>query len=128
MALILELKRATYYIRTSSHTCIRDDDPELNQLLSFGRWDQHTHVHIWLTESDPHDAESHHINAYLGSVPIWNRIDIDRSKVRRVVQTRLTAAPKDQHRLLCRQLRSALREYPVRLCQFRLTRHSLFNQ
>ena len=109
MPLMLDCRKATTYIRTSSHTCIREDDPDLKQLLSFGRWDQHTHIHVWLAEAGPEVAEASHIKAYLGSVPLWNHDDIDRARVRRLIKKLVQSAPKDQIRQLCRQLRSALR-------------------
>ena len=109
MTLTLDCKKTTNYIRTGSHTCIRDDDPDLKQFLSFGRWDQHTHVHVWLSEAAQKPSEDSHIKEYLGSVPLWNHDDIDRARVRRLIRKLVQSAPKDQIRQLCRQLRSALR-------------------
>ena len=80
MPLTLDWKRSTLFVRTSTHTCVREDDPDREGLLSIGRWNRHTHVHFWLAEVVSPAAGSSHVKAYLGSVPLWNRDDINRTR------------------------------------------------
>ncbi len=109
MSLVLLGEESTNYVRTSTHTNIRADDPERDTLMSFGNWSRLCHLRLWLATLPGELSDNVHITQYLGTIPIWEGRDIDKTRVKRLISRLVQTAPKERLPQLCRQFRNMLR-------------------
>ena len=103
-ALVVARERV-HFVRPSTHTHVRADDPSLVELMRYGDWYRERALQLWLAR-DTGGGEPHLVE-YLESVLAWEG-ELDRDCMRRVVRRLVAVAPREERRALCRGLRRQL--------------------
>ena len=105
---VLVSRERVNFVRPSTHTHVRDCDPERDELLRYGEWYRERVLLLWLAREtaggDLYPTE------YLGSVRAWES-ELDRACLRRVLRRLVDAVPGMERRALCRTLRRELEQF-----------------
>ncbi|MHC4607428.1 MAG: hypothetical protein ACYTAF_10955 [Planctomycetota bacterium] len=95
------------YLRPETHTSIREEDPEREDLLSFGDWQRNRCLRFWLARVGEASGRRVLISDYIGSVPIRGGV-VDSKRVRRAADRLAALAAREKVPHLLRQLRTHL--------------------
>ena len=102
---VLVSRERVNFVRPSTHTHVRDTDPERDELLQYGEWYRERVLLLWLArETKEGDL---HITDYLGSVRACEG-EVDRVCMRRVFRRLVSVVPAEDRRGFCRHLRRTL--------------------
>ena len=64
------------WVRAESHLTVREDDPDLPNLLQCGRWERHRQLYVWLGVACEGSSNLVKAKQYVGGIPIWQSSDV----------------------------------------------------